>query len=550
MIKILIAFLAGVLTVGAPCILPLLPILLGTSIGQQSKMRPLFITLGFIITFSLLGFLFSLFTHVLGISQNQLRVVAVVFLLLFALFMIWPTPFEIFTTKVMGRFVNKSYEAGDKYGSGLWGGFFIGVTLGVIWTPCAGPVLGSILTLIATSKEISKAIILMLAYAIGAGLPMLAVAYGGQWASKNVRKIAPYSRRIQQVFGILIIALAISILFQYDVLIQAKLTQLFPSQKIEEKLAGREFNSGKDKPSAALIATHLNSQGPAPEFIGISKWVNSGPLTMKDLRGKVVLIDFWTYSCINCIRTLPYTTKWYTTYKDKGFVLVGVHTPEFAFEKDPANVERAVKIDHINYPVAMDNNYLTWSAYHNQYWPAHYLINQNGDVVYTHFGEGGYMETENNIRLLLGLEKVRGKEKETVSSQVQSPEMYFGTARQVNLSKEQKASSNPENFSFPKELSMNEFAMEGTWQFEKEFAKLVRGQGKVRLKFHSGKVYLVAKSTGKPVHAFIMVDGKKLNELVISESQLYTLFSSEQYSEHFLEVQFDGPVELFTFTFG
>lgn len=464
--------------------------------------------------------------------------------------MIWPTPFEIFTTKVLGRFVNKSYEAGDRYGSGLWGGFFIGVTLGIIWTPCAGPVLGSILTLIATSKEISKAVILMLAYALGAGLPMLAVAYGGQWASKNVRKIAPYSRRIQQVFGVLIFGLAISILFQYDVLIQAKLTQLFPSQKIEEKLAGSEFGNDKDKPSAALITTNLNSQGPAPEFIGISKWINTAPLAMKDLRGKVVLIDFWTYSCINCIRTLPYTTKWYNTYKDRGFVLVGVHTPEFAFEKDPSNVERAVKIDHITYPVAMDNNYLTWSAYHNQYWPAHYLINQNGDVVYTHFGEGGYMETENNIRLLLGLEKVGGKEKEPSSSQIQSPEMYFGTARQENLTKEQKASAKPVDYSFPNELSSNEFAMEGKWQFEKEFSKLVGKKGKVRLKFHSGKVYIVAKSSKDPVHAIIIVDGKKINELVIAESQLYTLFTSNQYADHLLEIQFDGPVELFTFTFG
>ena len=227
MLQILFAILAGALTIGAPCILPLLPIILGASVGRQSKTRPLFIVLGFVLTFSAVGLLLSFLTSRLGLDPQTLRNVATVFLAIFGVFMIWPTPFEKLTLHMFGV-INKANEYIGKSGTGNFGGFVLGVMIGIIWTPCAGPVLGSILTLIATSTDVVRASILLIAYAIGAGLPMLIIAYGSQYITTKVRIFARYSRILQQVFGVLILGLAVAIYFQYDLVIQAKLLDLFP----------------------------------------------------------------------------------------------------------------------------------------------------------------------------------------------------------------------------------------------------------------------------------------------------------------------------------
>jgi thiol-disulfide isomerase/thioredoxin len=307
-----------------------------------------------------------------------------------------------------------------------------------------------------------------------------------------------------------------------------------------------------NKPKTA----ELKNLGPAPEFVGIEKWLNSEPLTQASLKGKVVLIDFWTYSCINCIRTLPYVTKWYDTYKDDGLVVVGVHTPEFAFEKVTANVETAIKRHKINYPVAQDNNYDTWSAYNNRYWPAEYLIDQQGNIVYTHFGEGNYDVTENTIRQLLGLETDAKLKDAEQAGKVQSPEMYFGTDRLKNLVSNQVSFIGQEYlYQFPTEpLPLNTFAMEGSWQFFKDKAVLYpgsQGKGKIRLHFKSGKVFMVA-TAGTPLKLDITVDGKAQPSVTVKDSQLYTLFDSNDYSDHVIEISIPEPgnFEAFTFTFG
>lgn len=236
MLKIFFAFLAGLLTVGAPCVLPLLPILLGTSVGQTSRYRPLFITLGFIITFSAVALIFTLFTSFLGISQEVLRGIALVLLVVFGLLMLWPSLFEKISI-YFGKYTNKANEISERSGSGNFGGFVLGIMLGIIWTPCAGPVLGSIITLIVTSQSIAKASGLLVAYAIGAGIPMLLIAYGGQYITTRVRGLAKYTRPIQQVFGVLILALAVSIYFQYDIKLQDKLARRIPGTlEIEKKL--------------------------------------------------------------------------------------------------------------------------------------------------------------------------------------------------------------------------------------------------------------------------------------------------------------------------
>ncbi|HYV33706.1 MAG TPA: cytochrome c biogenesis protein DipZ, partial [Candidatus Limnocylindria bacterium] len=408
LIQILFALLAGVLTIAAPCILPMLPILLGSSIGQQNKQRPLFITLGFIVSFSATALVLSLVIQNLGINPNLLRDIAVFCLVVFALFMIWPKPFELITTKLNG-----TINTANKIGSGQdnMGGLLLGLVLGIIWTPCAGPILASILVLIATQGSSGHSAALLIAYSIGAGIPMLVIAYGSQYITTKVRWIAQYSVRLQQIFGVLILLLAVAMYYQYDVKIVADLTNYFPAINLEQQLVQKngsqvlpDLNPMPNASStpALVVAGHpTNSQGQpimkvqlenfgkAPEFAGISHWLNlpagKQVLTLADLKGKVVLVDFWTYSCINCIRTLPYVTKWYDTYKDQGFVVIGVHTPEFAFEKDTGNVQTAIERFGIHYPVAQDNNYVTWNAFSNQFWPAEYLINKDGEIVHEHF---------------------------------------------------------------------------------------------------------------------------------------------------------------------
>ncbi|MEO8066035.1 MAG: thioredoxin family protein [Candidatus Doudnabacteria bacterium] len=302
--------------------------------------------------------------------------------------------------------------------------------------------------------------------------------------------------------------------------------------------------------NAPTGSSELGNFGPAPEFAGIDNWLNSPPLTIKSLKGKVVLIDFWTYSCINCLRTLPFVTKWYDTYKDQGLVVVGVHTPEFGFEKETSNVANAVKQFNIHYPVAQDNEYGTWNNYSNQYWPAEYLIDQTGNIVYFDFGEGNYDKMENAIRSLLGLSAINVPEPGQDLSGVRSEEMYFGTARLHNLASGQSQSVKPTNYSLPKNLDLNNFALSGTWQFDSERTVLTQPNGEIKLKFHSGKVHLVGQSD-KPIRLRIVVDGKDQPPVTVQASQLYTLFDSIDYSDHVIEIFIpDAGFSAFTFTFG
>ncbi len=290
--------------------------------------------------------------------------------------------------------------------------------------------------------------------------------------------------------------------------------------------------------------------GPAPEFAGITKWLNSDPLTKEQLKGKVVLIDFWTYSCINCIRTLPYITKWYGDYKDRGFVIIGVHTPEFAFEKVQSNVEGALRRYKIQYPVAMDNNYKTWNAYKNQFWPAHYLLDKDGNIVYTHFGEGEYDKTEKAIRTLLGLEGPFDLPEAPEGNQAKTPEMYFGLARLKNFGGTETPSSTEQLYAFPSKLKTNQFALEGNWQFNQESAVHTQGFGRIKLNFNSAKVFMVAKSND-PMTVKVYVDGKLVKGVVVNASDLYELYSSPAGGNHLLEIEVpQGGFEAFTFTFG
>lgn len=533
MLQIFFAFLAGLLTIAAPCTLPLLPVLLGTSLDQKNKFRPVFIVLGFIIVFTLAAGILSIFARQIGLNTNIIRNAGIIILAFFGALLIWPKPFEFFAVKLTPLISKVSVKAGLG-NKGNFSALLLGMTLGLVWTPCAGPVLASILTLIALQTDLLSATILLLFYSLGAGIPMLVIAFGGQYISKKVLVISKYSRLLQQIFGVIIILVAVMIYFNYD----AKLYSLFGYSPIINPMTNQN-------------PTNLINYGKAPEFKAGDNWINSQPLTMGELKGKIVLVDFWTYSCINCVRTLPHIKKLYADYKDKGLVVIGVHTPEFAFEQDTNNVKYAVSEFGVTYPVVQDNDYSIWNSYANQYWPAEYLIDQNGQIVYEKFGEGNYSETEDAILKLLGMAPVANQPAVNGNlNKIGSPEMYFGTDRLQYLTTAQKSSAKPQNYILDQNLDLNNFSLGGTWSFSPQNIQLSGESGQINLKFHSGKVFIVASSQ-KPAELTITVDGKAQPAVVVQESQLYTLFDSQDYSDHVIEINVNQPgFQAFTFTFG
>lgn len=546
MVEIFLALVAGILTIAAPCILLPLPILLGASVGQQGKARPLFITLGFVVTFATLALSLNLLVQNLGLNPQVLRNGAALLLLIFGVFMVLPSMFERMTVRLSGL-MNKVGEASSKVKKNNLGGLFLGMLIGIIWAPCAGPIFGSILTLISQQEDLARASILLVSYSIGAGIPMLVIAYGGQALTTKVKSIAQYAKSLQKLFGMIIILLAIAVYFQYDMFLQAKILDFFDRNKTSQM-----SDSIKNNMITPQTKIAFKNYGQAPELVGISNWLNSEPMTISELKGKVVLVDFWTYSCINCIRTFPYITKLHETYKDQGLVIVGVHTPEFPFEQIPSNVEKALKQYKINYPVAQDNEYVTWNAYANRYWPAKYLVDQNGTIVYTHFGEGNYIETENAIRQLLGLDMITDSGDEiNVVGGTRTPEIYFGTDRLANLSSDQTPKSMATEYSLPDNVLLHTFALEGKWKFDSEKLILAGDQGIIKLRFKGEKIFMVASNLDQDSVLSITVDGQKQPDVIVRDPDLYTLFESTENKDRIIEIKIQGSgFSAFTFTFG
>jgi cytochrome c biogenesis protein CcdA/thiol-disulfide isomerase/thioredoxin len=415
-IVILFAALSGLVTVLSPCILPILPVVLSSS-ANQGKARPVGVIAGLILSFSVFTLLVSRLVALLGLSANTLRLAAVVIIGLLGLSMIVP---------VLNTWVEKAFSLlpglapqNRQAGAGFGAGFLTGTSLGLIWAPCAGPILAAVTALVATQTISWGTVLVVVAYAIGSGVPLLAIAYGGRALIHHIPFLTRNLLRVQQTFGIVMVLTAGLIAFNADTLVTARVTAMIPaswntaldsfetspavSQQLGQLVPGGPAISQPVPVTggSSQIKMDLPNLGAAPDFTGISNWINSSPLTMKDLQGKVVLVDFWTYTCINCIHTLPYVTGWYSKYKDQGFVVIGVHTPEFSFEHETHNVTEAMKGFGITYPVAQDNDYATWKAYNNIYWPAEYLIDANGNLRYTHFGEGNYDVTEKVIQALL-----------------------------------------------------------------------------------------------------------------------------------------------------
>lgn len=568
---LLLAFLAGGLTVLSPCILPILPALLSASLSTKLKHRPFWIVLGLVLSFTFFGVIFAVFGGFFGLSNQTLRHVALAVLFFLSLTLMWPELWEKFGNRISRLAAKIPGTNVLPENQGRVSAIVIGMSLGLVWAPCAGPILGIILTLAAVQSSLAQGFVLMGSYALGAGFPMLGIGYGGQKIAGKLRLLSRWGGFFRKALGALTCVTVIALYFNVDTLVLSYLPRgFFFAERLEKKLSAE---APEDVLASKVLSGKLSLMGDMPEFAGISAWLNSPPLVADKLRGKVVLIDFWTYSCINCIRTLPAVTAWHEKYRNQGLVIIGVHTPEFQFESEIANVKQALIRHGITYPVALDNDYGTWNAYKNRYWPAKYLIDAEGHIRKTHFGEGDEEEFEAAIqellqeaRLLKEAPKLSVRDSGVDFNKIHSPETYIGYARQENFASPESVAANVmTNYTAPSALRLNEWALQGTWQVMTESARLTSASGKIQYRFRAPQLNLVMKGVGQGVKAVVYLDGKPIaenskgedvgisGEVFIRDAKLYNLvhLPADDIGEHVFELIFETEgAELFAFTFG
>lgn len=568
-VLIIFSFLGGIITILSPCILPILPIVLSGSV-TGGKQRPFGVVTGFIASFTFFTLFLTVLVKATGLSPDILRIFAVAVISLFGLGLIIPS-FQAALERIFSRLANAGPKANT--GDGFLSGIVVGLSLGLVWTPCVGPILASIIALAATQSVGLNAVILTLVYAFGTSLPLLAITFGGRRLLTNHPWLIKQSASIQKLFGVLMLLTALAIFFSWDRMFQTFILKAFPNYgtgltAIENNPSvQKQLQQLKNTKGGNVINDLLEpNYGNAPDFSVGGQWFNTTPLTIQSLRGKVVVIDFWTYTCINCIRTLPYVKTWWTKYKDKGLVIVGVHTPEFEFEKNPDNVAKAIKDFGITYPVMQDNAYATWNTYTNQYWPAEYFIDKNGKIRFTHFGEGNYDESEGYIQTLLaetGITNQPTIHNEQYQVYGRTPETYVGYSRMAGLaSGEHVHPDKAVMYMAPTALSANTFAFNGTWNVGAERTIPSKGAA-LTYRFSAKNVYLVMRphTTGTVSKIKITIDGKDIGSsagadvvngmITVDTDRLYTLVNLTQPGEHIVKLEFlDGNAELYAFTFG
>ena len=618
-ILILFAFLSGIITILSPCILPLLPVVLAGNVAG-GRGRPYGVVTGFAVSFTGFTLGLSALVAATGVSADVLRVAAVVILLLFGVVLIVPAlkdRFQLIVSRTVARSSvpakasplpsGGGAAAGGPRAGGYWSGLLVGVSLGLVWTPCVGPIMASVISLAVSQAVNAGSVFITLAYSLGTAIPMFAIMVGGRALLRKVPWLTTRSTQIQRVFGVLMVAVAVVVAFGWDRTLEtslltaapgygAGLTSIENTAIVRHAIAARDTSSGAGGALASNAGdpAHgttpaLSSYGPAPALVADGKWFNSPPLTMEQLRGKVVLVDFWTYSCINCIRTLPYLRSWYQKYKDDGFVIIGVHSPEFAFEHNPANVAKAIRELDVSWPVVQDNDFRQWDAYKNMYWPADYLIDAKGNLRYYHFGEGDYVRSEAVIRELLTKAghppTAPASPAVTKVSFAGTPETYLGAARAAGFAGSPAVRSGDGiSFSAPAKLPANDWDLAGTWDVHDQYISPV-GTGTLRLSFDAKEVYLViqvpqpgaggtgvaaarsgaamkdpqtAEATSAPPLLTVTVDGKtgidtgdlRGGILRPTESRMYHVVTLPKEGRHLLTITAKGDVRLFSFTFG
>jgi cytochrome c biogenesis protein CcdA/thiol-disulfide isomerase/thioredoxin len=559
-VGVVAGFLAGI----SPCILPVLPVVLVAGASrpaspdtaeprqQPGLARSLAVIAGLVLSFSVIVLAGSEILSLLHLPQDALRDAGIALLVLVGLGYLIPP---------LGTLLERPFaRVGSRRPSGRAGGFVLGLAVGVVYVPCAGPVLAAIAVVGATHRVGLTAVILTAAFAAGTAVPLFAVALAGGQLTSRIGAIRRHAPRIRQAGGAVLVVMAVVI--ASDVLaglqrdIPGYTTALQGSAKIRSQLNGLTGAPHTSLASCDAGAATLVNCGPAPDFTGITAWLNTSggkPLSLRELRGKVVLVDFWTYSCINCQRALPHVEGWYQEYARDGFVVVGVHTPEFAFEHVVSNVRAQAAALGVHYPVAVDDNYATWTAYDNEYWPADYLIDAQGDIRSVHFGEGGYATTEQLIRQLLQaahpgitLPAPIDLPDKTPTGEM-SPETYLGYDRLQYLDPGQVTRDTPAAYHFPATLPLGAFGLAGTWTDHAQEATAGSG-AELELGFLAQDVYLVLGGTGT---LDVSVGGQHTQTITVNGvPRLYTLYQAGSTTSGTLLLRASPGVQAYDFTFG
>jgi cytochrome c biogenesis protein CcdA/thiol-disulfide isomerase/thioredoxin len=576
MLIYILAFVGGVLTILSPCILPVLPFVFARA-DQPFRRAGLPLLLGMALTFCVVATAAAFGGHWLVRLNQGGRYAAMLVFLILGVTLLFPSLAEELTRPLVRA--GSRLQGGPSGESSIGRSFILGISTGLLWAPCAGPILGLILTGAAIQGPGARSSFLLLFYALGAATSLGIALLAGKKVLSVMKRSLAFDIWTRRVLGVAVIAGVVAIALGWDTNLLTRFS-FVSTAKAEEHLIS---TLGARKPaalpaSAADTSVDLSDEGPMPDLGGAVSWINSPPLNRKSLHGKVVLIDFWTYSCINCLRALPYVEAWYAKYKDAGLVVIGVHTPEFAFEKERSNVEEAVRNLKIVYPVAIDSNYQIWQAFKNEYWPAHYFIDGKGRIRHHHFGEGGYDESERVIQALLkenGATSIPGEalnvtatgaEAAPDSKDTASPETYLGYHRAKNFaSAESIVEDSRKNYTPRPRLTLNQWALGGAWNVGPESAALQAAPGKIVFRFHARDLHLVLGPTknGRPIRFVMKIDGTAPGEDhggdtdangagTVQGHRLYQLIRQKgAVEDRTFEIEFLDPgVQAFAFTFG
>jgi cytochrome c biogenesis protein CcdA/thiol-disulfide isomerase/thioredoxin len=582
----LFAAVAGAATAVTPCVLPVLPALLSAG-AVGGRRRPLGIVAGLAVTFTITIAGLATVIDGVGVADGAARKIAIAVLLAAGLALLVPALGDRIEAPLsrLARFGPRSR------GTGFWSGLVVGAALGFLYAPCAGPILAAVVSVGVSQGSSAKIVALAASYSIGSAAVLLVLALGGRRLAERLRSAAR-GPALQRAVGAVMVATAVLMAIGLDVRFQTALARHFPdflvnptksletSNAVEKRLAdvrGRpRFDSSTAhsttaaRRSQAGMRSSLPMLGAAPDFTDNQRWFNTPggrALTLPALRGNVVLVDFWTYTCINCIRTLPYVEAWYQRYRDRGLVVVGVHTPEFGFEKDAGNVQAAIRQNGLRYPVAQDNDYGTWNAWSNQFWPAKYLIDARGQVRYTHFGEGGYGKTEGAIRSLLEeatstpLGRRARARAEVPSARLQTPETYLGSARSDRVLPSGVSPGTHAYRPLRGRLPLNHLTFGGTWSIGEE-AATARTGSTLKLAFAARRVFLVLGSEGGTARPLrVLLDGRPVARgraggdahgsiVTVRGQRLYRLIDLPGVERHQLELRPAPGISAYAFTFG
>lgn len=580
MTLLLLSFVGGVLTILSPCVLPVLPFVFARA-DRPFLQSGLPLLVGMAATFALVATLAAVGGAWVAQANQVGRVAAMVLLAFFGLTLLSRTLADRLTRPLvaLGNRLSRSAAKPGEGARSIGASVLLGVATGFLWAPCAGPILGLILTGAAIQGASVGTTLLLLAYGLGACLSLAAALFAGGRVFAVLKRSLGAGEWVRRGLGALVLVGVGAIALGLDTGLLARLSAEGTTRTEQALLerAGVQAGPPSRANDAPLDVTALPIEGRMPDLPAGAVWLNSPPLTAEQLRGKVVLIDFWTYSCINCLRALPYVRAWADKYRDAGLIVIGVHAPEFAFERDVGNVRRAVRNLNVDYPVVLDNEFALWRAFDNHYWPAHYFIDASGNIRHHHFGEGAYAQSERVIQALLaeaGQSNVpngivdpnaRGVGAQADARTLASPETYIGYARAENFASSTLRRDSSQVYSVPATLALNQWGLSGAWTVRNESATVDRSGGSIRFRFRARDLHLVLgpSADGQPVRFRVTIDGaapgdnhgadiNAAGEGRVTEERLYQLVRTQgAVGERTFEIEFlDTGARAFAFTFG